>query len=163
MNKNFPISLFSIVFAFVLLLSLPLVAKPKPPTQPPVQLQFSVQFILEQVLSKKNMAFKPDVKTPAIYMSSVVPLRQFQDAIEPQWGLRPDSIINAFIILKNEIYLLDEAAYYKKNNRCIDDSLAHELTHYIQSQYQGFDLNDDSLEADAIEIQTWFRETYCKE
>lgn len=130
--------------------------------QAPVKMQFSYEFILKQVLLKKNLVLKPDVPKPAIFVESQSSLQQFQDAIAPQWGFRPDAFTNAFVDKKNEIYLLDEADYYTKNERCIDDSLAHELTHYVQSKYQGFDLNDDSLEWEAIDVQTWFRQTFCK-
>ncbi len=43
----------------------------------------------------------------------------------------------------------------------MDDSLAHELVHYVQVKYQKFDLNDESLEWDAVDIQTAFREKFC--
>ena len=44
----------------------------------------------------------------------------------------------------------------------VDDSVAHELTHFVQAKYQNFDLNDESLEWDAIDVQNWFRENFCK-
>jgi hypothetical protein len=55
-------------------------------------------------------------------------------------------------------------AYDSQHHRFIDDSLAHELTHYVQVKYQGWVLDgmDDSIELNAIEVQTWFRETYCQ-
>lgn len=132
------------------------------PSIPPAQLQFSYDFILKQVLLKKNKPFRPELARPPVFVASQTSLQQFQDAIEPQWGFRPDIFTNAFADQKNQIYLLDDAEYYQKNQRCIDDSLAHELTHYVQSKYQGFDLNDESLEWDAVEVQTWFRQTFCK-
>lgn len=125
-------------------------------------LKYDPQFILEKVLEKKRLEFKPSIETPSIHMQNTTPLKQFQDAVEPQWGFRPDFITNAFVDHSNEIYLLDELAYYQKTGRCIDDSLAHEFTHYVQSKYLKYDMNDDSLEWDAIEVQTWFRENFCK-
>lgn len=128
----------------------------------PAQLQNSVEFILQQVLLKKNQTFNPNKAVPVIFYQSQTPLSQFQDALETQWGFRPDVFTNAYAFKRNEIYMLDEAAYYHEHQRCMDDSVAHELTHYVQAQYQGFDLNDESLEWDAIDVQTWFRENFCK-
>jgi hypothetical protein len=60
---------------------------------------------------------------------------------------------------------MDDAAYYTQLRRCIDDSLAHELTHYVQVVYQGWVLDgfDDSIEFNAIDVQTWFREQFCRQ
>lgn len=129
-----------------------------------VSLKYTPECILQAVLAKKHQEFKPEVPMPAVYVESKTPLKQFQDAIEPQWGMRPDSFLNAYVFARNEIYLLDEARYYQQTGRFIDDSLAHELTHYVQVMYQHFDLSggDDSLEADAIDVQTWFREEFMK-
>lgn len=126
------------------------------------KLQFTTEAILKQVLLKKNLQFKPEIPMPVLNLQSKTPIKKFQDAIEPQWGFRPEAFTNAFIILKNEIYLMDDAAYYKKMKRCIDDSMAHELTHYVQVKYQNYDISDDSLEMEAIDVQTWFRENFCK-
>ncbi len=128
----------------------------------PAELKYSLDFILQQVLIKKNIPFRADLEIPKLFVESKTPLKQFQDAVEQQWGFRPDIITNAYVVQSNEIYLLDEAAYYDQTKRCIDDSLAHELTHYVQVKYKKYDLNDESLEWDAVEIQTWFRETFCK-
>lgn len=138
------------------------VAKPKVPAKETAKLQYTAEAILKQILIKKNVQLKPEVPMPKIYMASKTPLKQFQDAIEPQWGFRPASITNAFIFLKNEIYMSDDAAYYKKMKRCIDDSLAHELTHYLQVMYFNYDTSDESLETEAVDVQTWFRENFCK-
>ena len=42
-------------------------------------------------------------------------------------------------IVRNEIDLGDGETYYRRLNRTLDDSLAHELVHYIQARY----FNDD--------------------
>lgn len=126
------------------------------------KLQNNVEFIFEKVLIFKNKNIDKKIPFPKIYLESKTPLKQFQDAIEKQWGMRPDQFTNAFAVNNNEIYLLDDEEYYKRNERCMDDSLAHELTHYIQSKYQGWDLNDDSLEWEAIDVQTNFRNQFCK-
>ncbi len=129
----------------------------------PAKLIYDSDFILQQVLISKKIEFRADLAMPKIFYASSTKLQQFQDAIEPQWGFRPDVFTNAYIVKKNEIYILDDEAYYEKTKRCMDDSLAHELTHYVQVQYQKFDLDDESLEWNAIDVQTWFREKYCAE
>lgn len=128
----------------------------------PAKLQHNVEFIFEKVLIKKNQTLRTEVPFPKFYFESKTPLKQFQDAIEKQWGFRPDVFTNAFAFANNEIYILDDADYYNRNQRCMDDSIAHELTHYIQSKYQSWDLNDDSLEWEAIDIQTAFRQEFCQ-
>lgn len=128
----------------------------------PAKLQYNPEFILQAVLDYKKLSFRPDVRLPEIKYESQATLKEFQDDLEPQWGFRPEVITNAYVIKKNVIYLIDEKDYYERHQRCIDDSLAHELAHYIQSQYRGWDLNDDSLEWDAIDVQNWFRENYCR-
>ena len=127
-----------------------------------VKLQFSADFILEQVLLKKNLTYRPEISKPKLFLESKTELSYFQEAMLPQWGFKPDIFTNAFAVLKNEVFLSDHAAYYKKHKRCMDDSLAHELTHYVQTKYQNYDLADESLEYEAVEIQTWFREVHCK-
>lgn len=128
----------------------------------PAKLQQNLEFIFEKVLSLKKQTFRKDIPLPSFYFESKTPLKQFQDAIEKQWGMRPDAFTNAFAIVNNEIYVLDDADYYTRHERCMDDSVAHEFTHYIQSKYQGFDLNDESLEWEAIDIQTAFRQQFCR-
>lgn len=126
-------------------------------------LKYSPEFILNQVLEKKHLTFDSKKPIPNVLFASQVPLKQFQDDVEPQWNFRPDVITNVYVLNQNKIYLMDDAAYYDKTGRCMDDSLAHELTHYVQVVYQGWDIADESLEWDAVDIQTWFRETYCQD
>lgn len=99
---------------------------------------------------------------PKVFVESKTSLKQFQDAIESQWGQRPEIFTNAYAVKNNEIYLLDDAGYYRRLKRCMDDSLAHEYVHYIQAKYQNYDLNDEFLEMEAIEHQTKFREEFCQ-
>ena len=109
----------------------------------------------------KKLTKRDDVEVPKFYFKSSTPLKQFQDAIEKQWGFRPDVFTNAFAVDNNEVYILDDAEYYRRNKRCMDDSVVHELVHYIQVKYQNWDLSDESLEWDAIDKQTEFRNIYC--
>ena len=120
------------------------------------------EFIFEQVLSYKHLTLKNDIPFPKIYFKSLTPLKVFQDAIEKQWGQRPKEFSNAYAQESNALFILDDADYYKKLSRCIDDSIAHEMTHFIQVKYLNLDLNDESLEWEAVDIQNWFRENFCK-
>ena len=131
------------------------------PVKKVATLKYSPEFILKVILEHKTLDFRPDVPMSELMVSSKALLKNFQDDVDPQWGMRLADITNVFVILKNKIYVSDEKAYYDKTGRCIDDSLAHELTHYIQVKYRGWNLDDDSLEWDAIDTQSWFREKYC--
>lgn len=126
------------------------------------ELRYSPEFILNKVLEKKRQTFDSQKAPPKILFASKVSLKEFQDDVESQWNFRPDVITNVYVLNKNKIYLMDDAAYYEKTGRCMDDSLAHELTHYVQVVYLQWDIADESLEWDAVDVQTWFRETYCK-
>lgn len=129
-----------------------------------VRSKYSAECLLEAVAEKMYAKLDPSIPLPAVFYGSDVSLKQFQDAVEPQWGLRPEAVLNVYVFSKNEIYLHDDASYYKKFDRFIDDSLAHELAHYVQIKYKGFtaELMDDSAEWQAIEVQTWVRETYLE-
>lgn len=122
---------------------------------------YSPETILDYVLAKKKLIRDPALQMPEILLKSVTPLEVFQNAIHEQWGFLPEFITNAYSVKTNRIFLMDDKAYYDQLNRCIDDSLAHELTHYVQVVYQKWDLSDDSLEWDAVDIQTQFREDFC--
>lgn len=144
--------------AFVVILALFVTLLARAETVKPI---YSSHFILTRILEYKNLAYNAEIPLPAVVLSSEAQLKQFQDDIEPQWGFRPDTITNAYVVHLNKIYLYDDKAYYNEHQRCIDDSLAHELAHYIQVQYRKWDLNDDSLEWDAIDTQNWFRSQHC--
>ncbi len=133
----------------------------KKPTKVAV-LKYSPDYIFQKILEYKNKEINSSIPMPQIFMESKTPLEQFQDAIEAQWGQRPKIFTNAYSVKNNEIYLLDDAEYYHRTKRCMDDSLAHEFVHYVQSKYQKYDLNDDFLEMEAIEHQTKFREEFCQ-
>ena len=134
------------------------------PARATATLKFTPQLVLEKVLERKNRPFDAQKPMPEIRYESRVTLAEFQDALESQWGMRPSVFTNAYSVTQNVIYLIDDASYYERLGRFIDDSLAHELTHYVQVVYQGWQLDphDDSIEMDAIDVQTWFRETFCR-
>jgi hypothetical protein len=128
--------------------------------KPPAALAFSERCIFEALMRRRNRTIDPSKPLPPILLESRTPLARFQDAIEAQWGQRPEMFSNAYSLKTGEIFLIDDAGYYDRLRRVIDDSLAHELTHYIQVVYERGDLMNDpmgSYEEDAIDAQTWFR------
>ncbi len=129
----------------------------------PAKLKYEPLFILKEVLKYKNLKYRPEIPMPVLFLASATPVEVFQEDIFPQWGFKPDLITNAYVANSNHIYLLDDQTYYTENKRCMDDSMAHELAHYVQLKYRGWDLNDESLEWDAVDTQTWFRENYCQD
>jgi hypothetical protein len=128
----------------------------------PVKLRFDPRFIFEAVAQRMNVTLRPDVPLPAVFLESTTPLAQFQDAMEAQWRFRPPLIANAYAIGRNEIYLSDDASFYLRLKRSLDDSLAHEFVHYIQAKYFNEDLSTDGCEVQATEIQRWFREFHVR-
>ena len=122
----------------------------------PVTLRLDPYVILQQVARQMNVTLRPEVPLPKIFLESKTPLRQFQQAIRPQWKFRPHVFANAYAAERNEIYLSDDARYYKRRNRTLDDSLAHEFVHYIQVRYRNDNLEDDSCEMEAIDMQLSF-------
>lgn len=154
--------LFKILIISFILSSVALAAAKKP-RKVTIVPKFSTERILTEILAYKSLEFRADLQIPTVILESKASIKQFQDEIELQWHMRPTMITNAYVVNYNKIYLTDDKAYYDKVGRCIDDSLAHELTHYIQVKYKGWSLDgDEGLEWDAVEVQTWFREKFCK-
>lgn len=149
-----PISAAAILFV----LSLPTFAAKIPTTK----LCYPEADILAAVAWNMGTTLRTEIPLPKIIMSSQVSLKDFQDYVEPQWGFRPGAVSNIFIAARNEIYIIDEADYYRKMRRYIDDSLAHEYVHYIQIRYKNarFDPNDEYMESEAVHVQTWFRDGF---
>ena len=127
-------------------------------------LTHSTECVLKAILKHKGLEFRPEIEIPALKLQSESSLKEFQDAVEPQWGMRPEHFTNAYAVHLNQIFLMDEADYYRRTGRFVDDSLAHELQHFVQVKYRGWPMNgeDDSLELDAVNVQSWFREEFMK-
>jgi len=125
---------------------------------------FTLGCVLQAVAYDMKVQLRPDVPLPEVIYSSRADLETFRDDVEPQWGVRPDAVTSAYIAAKNRIYLFDDAQYYSRLGRFIDDSLAHELAHYVQIEYRGGTIETITEwdEADAIHVQNWFRENYMK-
>lgn len=103
-------------------------------------------------------------RVPLIRLERETPLREFQDAVEAQDpGNRPARFSNFYSVAQDRIYLIDEAAYYARLKRSIDDSLAHEYVHYLQVRFLGYEiehLRSDDAEGMAVGYQTWYREEF---
>jgi len=126
-----------------------------------VRPQIDPECILKIIAKRMNTQLRPEIPAPTLHFESESDIKEFQDAIEHWWGMRPELISNVFIPRSNQIYLIDDESYYSRVKRSIDDSLAHEYVHFIQVQYKGYDLRtDDTAEYEAIDIQTWFRDTF---
>ena len=123
-------------------------------------LQHDPQFILETVARRMGVTLQPDMPLPAIRLESRTALARLQAAAEKQWGFRPQVFVTTYATASNEIYLIDEAALYEDYPGTLDDSLAHELVHYIQGNYLGDRFNTDWSESEAVAVQTWFREAF---
>jgi hypothetical protein len=123
-----------------------------------VQLQHDPRYILEAVARRMNVTLRADEPLPRIYFESSTPLAKFQDAVAPQWRFRPPMFANVYVMARNEIYLSDDAGYYRRIRRTLDESLAHEYAHYLQVRYFAASLADESCETEAVAMQIAFRE-----
>ncbi|MBI5240743.1 MAG: hypothetical protein HY926_09745 [Elusimicrobia bacterium] len=129
-----------------------------------VQPRYDLQCVFTGVLAIMGKAAKADIPMPALYLQDKTPLKQLQDAVEPQWNMRPDMFVNVYSAAQNAVYVMNEAEYYRKLGRFVDDSIAHELAHYVQVKYRGIRIEDfdDGLEGEAVSVQTEFRDRYMK-
>jgi hypothetical protein len=122
----------------------------------PIRLRFEPAVILQAVARQMNVTLRPEVPVPAIFLQSATPLARFQHAIAPQWKFSPPRYANAYVVARNEIYLMDDPDYYRRLGRTLDESLAHEFAHYLQVHYFNADLADPSCETDAVAVQAMF-------
>jgi len=118
--------------------------------------------ILKAILFGMEITYDPGKALPKIRLASEVPVKEFDAAMEPQWGFKPGKVTNAYAPHVRTIFINDEADYYLKTGRSIDGSLAHELTHYVQVRYFGIQIKEflDGEEMQAVHMQTWFRDNY---
>ena len=123
-----------------------------------MRLQHDPRYILETVARRMNVTLRADEPMPRIYLESGTPLAQFQKAVAPQWRFSPPMFANVYVMARNEIYLSDDAGYYRRIRRTLDESLAHEFAHYLQVRYFGASLADEGCETEAVAIQIAFRE-----
>ncbi|MBI5622779.1 MAG: hypothetical protein HY924_03270 [Elusimicrobia bacterium] len=125
-------------------------------------LKYDPACILATVADMMGLTLKDEIPAPALRLESDTPLKRFQDAVAPQWGMRPDMFLNAYTPPTNEVYLMADAAYYSKLKRFLDDSLAHEYVHFFQVKYKDFPMDQfsDAEEGEAVGYQTRFRDEY---
>jgi hypothetical protein len=118
------------------------------------------QWILQAIAQRMGIELRPEIPLPAILFESTTPLQRMQTAAERQWGFRPPTFANAYTVAENRIYLIDNANFYERNKRSLDDALAHELVHYLQARYLKDRFKSEWSEVDAIALQAWFREEH---
>jgi hypothetical protein len=123
-------------------------------------LHMDAERTLQWVARDLGIELRDDIPRPRIRLASETPLREFQDAIEAQWHVRPPLVFNVYVIARNEIFLDDTSDYYRRRHRTLDDSLAHELVHYLQVRYQNDDLATDASELEASTVQAAFRDAH---
>jgi hypothetical protein len=101
---------------------------------------------------------------PEVRYSSASPLSEFQIAAETESHTHPKAVCNSYFAGRNVIFLTDDPAYYQQG-RTLDDSLAHEYTHFIQDRYGTRAAREDNerKEREAVQIQLWFRETFMSD
>lgn len=128
----------------------------------PLRLRLDPGFVLAQVAGRLGVRLDPAIPPPAVHVESATPIAQFREAIAAQWGFRPHAFGNAYAVERNEIYLIDEPGYYARLGRSLDESLAHELAHYVQVRYLGADLAEPSWEEEAVAVQAWFSATHLR-
>lgn len=130
-------------------------------TQPGrLALRDTPRHILAAVARRLDVDLRSDVPQPLVRLESHTPLEHFQDAIEAQWKSRPSVFSNAYATASNEIFLADRRAPDSVRGAALDEMLAHEMVHYIQSRYWRIDLNSEWAEVQARQVQNWFRDTH---
>lgn len=134
-------------------------------TYPPhtAVLRFAPEAILAEVARRMDIRLRPEIAVPPVLLESLTPLARFQDAVQSQWGIRPQAFVNVYVVARNEIYLIDDAAYYARLGMTIEDSLAHEFVHFLQSKYLGYDLDEPWLEHAAVQIQLGFQRDFAQQ
>jgi hypothetical protein len=125
-------------------------------------LRHDPRFILQAVARRMNIALLPGIPAPTVLLESRTPLSRLQAAAEREWGFRPSVFFSAFASARNEIYLIDDAALHERRHGTPDDSLAHELVHFLQAKYRKDTLDTDWSESEAVAIQLWFRNEYMQ-
>jgi hypothetical protein len=129
-----------------------------------VTLHHEARCILAAVANHMGVALRSDSPPPAVRYSSTTPLSEFRIAVQAVSRVRPNAVCNTYLAGPNVIFLTDDPAYYQQG-RTLDDSLAHEYTHFIQDRYGGGAAreDDDQKEKEAARVQFWFRDTFMSD
>jgi hypothetical protein len=129
-------------------------------TERVARLHHDPQWILKAVADRMGVQMHPAIPLPEILFESETPLTRMQAAAERQWGFRPQVFANAYAADENRIYLIDDADFYERIGRTLDDALAHEFVHYLQATYLKDEFKSEWSEATAIALQSWFRKEH---
>lgn len=129
----------------------------------PMRSRYSAECILKAVAP--FIRAKITVPIPRVIYESEISVNEFRELSKANFmGYIPDSVMTLYAYEPNIIFLRDGTNNYQ-GDRNIEDSLAHELVHFIQVKIRGeTSENDssDSLESEAVAVQFWFRENFMK-
>ncbi len=130
-----------------------------------VSLTYSPRCILEAVTTKMSVQLKSEVELPGLFPYSTTSFDYFKQKAQASFpkDFEITFYTNLYSQEHNQIYINDSKPFVGENGRTSDEVLAHELAHYIQSKYLGYDKEDatsDAAEDSAIRVQSWFRGNY---
>jgi hypothetical protein len=120
----------------------------------------SVPCVLDFVLKKNWKTFDSAIPLPRVVFSHEVTVEEFNKSVASPYTYYP-TVQNAFVPKENTIYLDSRTVVYEKYGKTLIDSLAHELTHYVQHFYWHYteeDAYSDGAESLAVRTQFAFRE-----
>lgn len=115
--------------------------------------------ILKIVAKRMGLRLSSVTPLPKILVQGTVDFSYYQSTLEKHWGWKPEQFVNAYVFGSNELFIHLDGELYKKRGSTPYDVMAHELTHYMQYQYQGLPM-DDFTEGEAVKLQNWFREQF---
>lgn len=117
--------------------------------------------VFQLTLAEMGLNHRPEVEMPRLRLEHETSLTEFQDAVEPSWGFRPDVFLNVYTPSTNQIFLMTAPGSYRPG-RSVYSSLAHEYVHFIQVKYRGIPIDafGDAEEFEAIVIQNQLQERW---
>ncbi len=123
--------------------------------------------ILDYVVANRYMKRNASLPMPEIVYGHEISVEEFNRRLADMLGdFRYSAVSNVYYSSENTIFLSDtEASYPEKSGRTIYDSLAHELTHYVQYAYRHYSNEEaasDGAEEEAVYVQNDFREAFSK-
>jgi len=127
-----------------------------------VTLRHDPDFVLRAVAARMGIELLPDNPMPAVLLESSTAPGRWRAAAERHWGMRSPVFTSFYTPDQNEIYLIDHTASHERRGSSLDDALAHELVHYLQTRYRRDVLHTDWAELEAVQIQRWFRAEFMQ-
>ncbi len=130
----------------------------------PMRSRYSAECILKAIAAYMRSEVK--VAIPKIIYQSETTVEEFQKLGRANFmgGSPPDTVLTMYAYEPNIIFLRDGPENYR-DGKYIEDSLAHELAHFIQVRIRGESADNDPmdlLEGEAVGVQFWFRENYLQ-